>query len=88
MLANRWKLMLVKVYLLQTSNLITVNLMAYPTVNLSSANAIFSVLGIVFEKHELGYYQARGQEGQVFQNAKLIDLTHEVLKELCSPKAK
>lgn len=55
--------------------------MSYPVVNLLAANAIFSAIGIQITKHELGYYTAvlRGEE---LKEARLIDLTHQILRRL------
>lgn len=55
--------------------------MSYPIVNLNAANAIFNAIGIIITKHDLGYYEAIGR-GYTFQETKLIDLTHKVLKQL------
>lgn len=59
--------------------------MAYPTVTLSAVNQIFAVLKIEVRKHDLGYYEATGmvdEHGEPFQEIRLLDLTHVILKHL------
>lgn len=60
--------------------------MAYPTVNLSAANAIFSSIGIEISKHELGYYYTI-VEGKEIKESRLIDLTHSLLREISNVQA-